>query len=93
MQFVTLTTYVFTENYYNNNITGENMSFNNEIELIKVLGWSKTSKIVYIMNQLKTKSKEDVYNELVTENKVMKSKSFNVYLNTINRIKDDIQFV
>lgn len=69
------------------------MSFNNEIELIKVLGWSKTSKIVYIMNQLKTKSKEDVYNELVTENKVMKSKSFNVYLNTINRIKDDIQFV
>ncbi len=69
------------------------MSFNNEIELVKVLGWSKTSKIVYIMNQLKTKSKEDVYNELVTENKVMKSKSFNVYLNTINRIKDDIQFV
>ena len=69
------------------------MSFNNEIELVKVLGWSKKSKIVYIMNQLKTKSKEDVYNELVTENKVMKSKSFNVYLNTINRIKDDIQFV
>ncbi len=69
------------------------MRFNNEIELVKVIGWSKSSKIIYIMNELKTKTKEDVFNELVTENKVMKSKSFQVYLNTINRLKDDIQFV
>jgi len=70
------------------------MSFNNEIELVKVLGWSKTSKIIYIMNEMKkSKSKEDIFNELVEENKVMKSKSFQVYWNTIIRLKDDIQFV
>ena len=70
------------------------MSFNNEIELVKVLGWSKSSKIIYIMNEMKkSKSKEDIFKELVEENKVMKSKSFQVYLNTINRLKDDIQFV
>jgi hypothetical protein len=69
------------------------MRFNNELELVRVLGWTKSSKIIYIMNELKTKTKEDVFNELVTENKVMKSKSFQVYLNTINRLKDDIQFV
>ena len=70
------------------------MSFNNEIELVKVLGWSKTSKIIYIMNEMKkSKSKEDIFKELVEENKVMKSKSFQVYWNTIIRLKDDIQFV
>jgi hypothetical protein len=70
------------------------MSFNNEIELVKVLGWSKSSKIIYIMNEMKkSKSKEDIFNELVEENKVMKSKSFQVYWNTIIRLKDDIQFV
>ena len=70
------------------------MSFNNEIELVKVLGWSKSSKIIYIMNEMKkSKSKEDIFKELVEENKVMKSKSFQVYWNTIIRLKDDIQFV
>ena len=70
------------------------MSFNNEIELVKVLGWSKSSKIIYIMNEMKkSKSKEDIFNELVEENKVMKSKSFQVYWNTIIRLKDDILFV
>ena len=70
------------------------MIFNNEIELVKVLGWSKSSKIIYIMNEMKkSKGKEDIFNELVEENKVMKSKSFQVYWNTIIRLKDDIQFV
>ena len=69
------------------------MSFSNELELIKVLGWSKSSKILYIMNEMKNHSKEDIYQELVEDNKLMKSKSFQVYWNHINRIKDDIQFV
>ena len=70
------------------------MSFNNERDLIKVLGWSRSSKIIYILKQINdNKSKEDIYEDLVEENKLMKSKSFQNYWNQIDRIKNDIQFV
>ena len=70
------------------------MSFNNERDLIKVLGWSRSSKIIYILKQInENKSKEDIYEDLVEENKLMKSKSFQNYWNHIDRIKNDIQFV
>ena len=70
------------------------MSFNNETDLIKVLGWTKSSKIIYIIKQMNdNKTKDDIYEELVEDKKLMKSKSFHTYWNQIDRIKNDIQFV
>ena len=70
------------------------MSYENEKDLIKVLGWTRTSKLLYIMKQIHEDiSKEDIYKDLVEENKLMKPKSFQSYWNQIDRIKDDIQFV
>ena len=37
------------------------MSFNNEKDLIKVLGWTKTSKLLYIIKELDSgKSKDEI---------------------------------
>ena len=70
------------------------MSFNNERDLIKVMGWTRSSKIIYIMKQInENKTKDDIYEDLVEDKKLMKSKSFQSYWNQIDRIKNDIQFV
>ena len=69
------------------------MNYENEIDLIKVLGWTQSSKMIYILHQLKNKSKEDVYEELVNETKVLKPKSFKSIMNRIDTIRNDIQFV
>ena len=45
------------------------------------------------MRKLKESNSDDVFNQVVTENKLMKEKSFNTYINKINRLKDYIRFV
>jgi len=70
------------------------MNINKETDLIKILGWTQTSKILYIIKQLNdNKSKDDIYRDLVEDNKLMKSKSFQNYWNQIKRIRDNIEFV
>ena len=69
------------------------MKINNELDLVKVMGWTQSSKIRYILNELRNnKDKEQIENELVNEYKVMKKKSFQNYWNKINRIEEDIKF-
>jgi hypothetical protein len=67
------------------------MKFNNELELIKVMGWTKSLKLTYILKQLKNGKTEDEIFESLSG--LMKPKSFNNYLHQINRIGDDIKFV
>ena len=69
------------------------MNINTELDLIKVLGWTQSSKIRYILNELRNKKDKDtIMFELVEESKVMKKKSFQNYWNILNRIEDDIKF-
>ena len=71
------------------------MKIKSELELIKLFGWTISSKIVFILNQLRlqNKSKEDLYEEIVEKNELMKSKSFHNLINKIDRIEKDIVFV
>ena len=71
------------------------MKIKSELELIKLFGWTISSKIVYILNQLRlqNKSKEDLYNEIVEKNELMKSKSFYNLIHKIDRLEKDIVFV
>jgi len=70
------------------------MNFKNETDLIKVLGWSKSSKMIFILRMINNNmTKEDIYKELVEDNGFMKTKSFKTYWNQIDRIKESIQFV
>ncbi len=70
------------------------MNFKNETDLIKVLGWSKSSKMIFILRMINNNmTKEDIYKELVEDNGLMKTKSFKTYWNQIDRIKESIQFV
>ena len=69
------------------------MNINTELDLIKVLGWTQSSKIRYILNELRNKKDKDtIMFELVEESKVMKKKSFQNYWNILNRIEEDIKF-
>ncbi len=70
------------------------MNINSQIDLIKLFGWSISSKIVYILNELKNnKTTEELYREIVEKNELMKSKSFYNLINKIDRIEKDISFV
>ena len=67
------------------------MSFKTEKELIKVLGWTKTSKLLYIIKEMNEgKSEDEIFEGLEG---LIKPKSFNSYLNQIERIRSDIRFV
>ena len=69
------------------------MRFETELDLIKVLGWTTSSKIRYILNELRNnKDRDTIENELCNQSKVMKKKSFQNYWNKINRIEEDIKF-
>ena len=70
------------------------MKITTTTDLIKILGWTTSSKLIYILNVIKqNKSKEQIYHHLVEETGLLKSKSFYNCWNTIHRFKDDIQFV
>ncbi len=69
------------------------MTFKNEEDILRVFDWSVGSKMIYLMKKLQDSNSDDVFNQVVTVNKLMKEKSFNTYINKINRLKDDIQFL
>ena len=67
------------------------MKFDNELDLIKVMGWTQSNKLTYILKELKNgKTKDEIFESL---SGLMKPKSFSNYLNQINRIGDDIKFI
>ena len=67
------------------------MSYDNELDLIKVLGWTQSVKLTYILKQLRNgKSKDEILESL---DGLIKPKSFKNYINQIDRIGDEIKFV
>ena len=69
------------------------MKYNKEEELIRVLGWSISSKLIYLMKKLNNINRDELFEEVVEENKLMKTKSFNSYMTRIDRIRDDVRFI
>ena len=69
------------------------MKFNREEDIIIIFGWSVGSKMNYLMKKLNNQSEEELYEEVVVNNKLMKTKSFHSYITKINRLRDDIRFV
>ncbi len=67
------------------------MKFNNELDLIKVMGWTSSIKLTYILKQLRNgKTKDEILDSL---DGLIKPKSFEGYINKIKRIGNDIKFV
>tara|TARA_Y100000592_G_C5296276_1_gene233244 strand:- start:21 stop:224 length:204 start_codon:yes stop_codon:yes gene_type:complete len=67
------------------------MKFNNELELIKVMGWTKSLKLTYILKELKNgKTKDEIFESL---RGLIKPKSFQGYINKIETLGDDIKFI
>ena len=70
------------------------MKFTQETDLIKVLGWSVSSKILYVWRMMKNnKTEEEIYNHLVKETKVIHHKTYKQIINRIDKIKDSISFI
>ena len=69
------------------------MTYNKEEELIRILGWSVSSKLIYLMKKLNNINRDELFEEVVEENKLMKTKSFNSYMTRIDRIRDDVRFI
>lgn len=67
------------------------MKFDNELDLIKVMGWTQSNKLTYILKELKNgKTKDEILDSL---DGLIKPKSFEGYINKIERLEDDIKFV
>jgi len=69
------------------------MTYNKEEDLIRILGWSISSKLIYLMKKLNNINRDELYEEVVEENKLMKTNSFNSYMTRIDRIRDDVRFI
>ena len=70
------------------------MSFNSIEDMYKVYGFTVGSKIDLILRRLENnETKEEIYEDLVTDKKLMKSKSFQNFWNIVNQIKDDVTYV
>ena len=69
------------------------MTYNKEEDLIRILGWSISSKLIYLMKKLNNINRDELFEEVVKENKLMKTKSFNSYMTRIDRIRDDVRFI
>ena len=69
------------------------MTYNKEEDLIRILGWSVGSKLIYLMKKLNNINRDELFEEVVEENKLMKTKSFNSYMTRIDRIRDDVRFI
>ena len=69
------------------------MTYNKEEDLIRILGWSVSSKLIYLMKKLNKIDRDELFEEVVEENKLMKTKSFNSYMTRIDRIRDDVRFI
>jgi len=67
------------------------MKFDNELDLIKVMGWTQSNKLTYILKQMRNgKTKDEIFESLKG---LIKPKSFEGYINKIERLSDDIKFV
>ena len=67
------------------------MSYDTELDLIKVMGWTQSTKLIYILKELKNgKTKEEVFESL---RGLIKPKSFQGYINKIETLGDDIKFI
>ena len=61
---------------------------------IKHHGWTKTARIDYLIKRKSNgETKEQIYEDVVEEKKLMKSKSFQNYWNRLDRIEEDILYV
>ena len=69
------------------------MTYNKEEDLIRILGWSISSKLIYLMKKLNKINRDELFEEVVEQNKLMKTKSFNSYMTRIDRIRDDVRFI
>ena len=70
------------------------MSFNKVEDIYKVYGWTMGSRIDYLVKRKSNgESKEEIYEDVVENKKLMKSKSFQNYWNRLDRIEEDIQYV
>ena len=69
------------------------MTYNKEEDLIRILGWSVSSKLIYLMKKLNKINRDELFEEVVEQNKLMKTKSFNSYMTRIDRIRDDVRFI
>ena len=70
------------------------MSFNSIEDMYKVYGFTVGSKIDLILRRLENnETKEERNEDLVTDKKLMKSKSFQNFWNRVNQIKDDVTYV
>ena len=56
------------------------MTFRSEEDILKIYGWSVGSRFNYLLKKLNTQSKEELYEDVVVTNKLMKTKSFNTYM-------------
>mgnify|MGYP001302179464 FL=1 len=67
------------------------MSYDTELDLIKVMGWTQSTKLIYILKELKNgKTKDEIFESL---RGLIKPKSFQGYINKIETLGDDIKFV
>ena len=70
------------------------MSFNSIEDIYKVYGWTMGSRIDYLIKRKSNgETKEQIYEDVVEEKKLMKSKSFQNYWNRLDRIEEDILYV
>ena len=70
------------------------MSFNSIEDIYKVYGWTMGSRIDYLIKRkCNGESKEEIYQDVVKDKKLMKSKSFQNYWNRLDRIEEDILYV
>jgi hypothetical protein len=67
------------------------MSYDTELDLIKVMGWTQSTKLIYILKELKNgKTKDEIFESL---RGLIKPKSFQGYINKIETLGDDIKFI
>ena len=70
------------------------MSFNSIEDIFKVYGWTMGSRIDYLVKRKTNgETKEEIYQDVVEDKKLMKSKSFQNYWNRLDRIEEDILYV
>ena len=70
------------------------MSFNSIEDVYKVYGWTIGSKIDYLIRRIYNgDSKEQIFDDIVENKKLMKSKSFQNFWNRVKLIKDDVSYV
>ncbi len=70
------------------------MSFEKIEDIYRVYGFTIGSKLDLILRRLKNnESREEIYEDVVVNKKLMKSKSFENHFNRVLQIQDDCSYV